>query len=599
MGELLGPHQTSDFRDAVVSASLYVNNWWLILRDVSYFQAFGTPAPLNHLWSLSIEEQFYIAWPFLLALGIRFVPGVSTSTGGRVRLAVVTLGMACASAIAMAILYQPGVDPSRVYYGTDTRCLALLVGAALALVLPSRRLRADISAGAARAVDGLGIAGLVVIAWMLATCDEQSTFLYRGGFMLLSIATALVVAAFVHPAGRLGGVVGCRGVRWIGERSYGIYLWHYPIIVLTTPAGARGVDTARATAQVLATIAIAALSWHVLEDPIRRGAIARLAARVRANRHRHRLGMRRRRPRPNLAQWAASSGGLMLVLVAMAGLAGAGMDRTPTVTGNVTIAKTVSHTAAAAERLRLRRASQTTCRPVVHVGDSTSEGLVTDVFLRDSERLISNWYSRVGATTQHFEISAARSIFERFKGQPNARDVAAAWKSRDFRGCWVLALGTNEAANVAAGSKFTLDQRIDAMMSTIGAQPTLWVNVKTLVTAGAYADVSMAAWNRALTNACSRYPQMRVFDWASAARDEWFIADGIHFTTDGYSARGRLIAGALLGAFPGGGTPSRPRSGSCVVSPRPVPEPPPLQNIAPAGSQTASTPPTAPIGPGL
>ena len=485
-----------------------------------------------------------------------------------------------------------------MYYGTDTRCLALLVGAALALVLPSGRMRADISASATRTVDGLGVAGLVVIAWMLATCDEQSTFLYRGGFLLLSIATALVVAAFVHPAGRLGGVVGCQGMRWIGERSYGIYLWHYPIIVLTTPAGAHGVGALRAAAQVMATVAVAALSWQFLEDPIRRGAIPRLIARVRAERQRHRLGLRRRRRRPYLAGWAVSSAGLVLVLVAMAGLAGAGMDTTPTVRGDVTIAKTVSQTAVA-ERERLRRASRTTCTPVVHIGDSTSEGLVSDIFLRDSGGLISNWYSRVGATTQHFEISGARSIFERFKGQPNARDVAAAWMSRGFHGCWVLALGTNEAANVGAGSKFTLDQRIDAMMSVIGRQPTLWVNVKTLVTAGPYADVNMAAWNTALANACSRYPQMRVFDWVSAVRDEWFIADGIHFTTEGNAARGRLIAGALSGAFPGGGAPSRPKEGSCLVNARPIPAPAQRRPTAPAESQTASKPPPAPIKSGL
>ena len=148
---IFGPAQPSKFRDAVIAAALYVSNWQLIFQHVSYFARFGAPEPLGHLWSLAVEEQFYIFWPFLLLLGTRFIreaPGAPA--GMRPRLALATLALAAASAIAMALLYHPSFDPSRVYDGTDTRAFELLAGAALAMVWPSRKLTPKIAAGGAQ-----------------------------------------------------------------------------------------------------------------------------------------------------------------------------------------------------------------------------------------------------------------------------------------------------------------------------------------------------------------------------------------------------------------------------------------------------------------
>ena len=205
---VIGPHQPSDFRQSAGSALFYFQNWWLIFHDVSYFTQFASPEPLNHLWSLSVEEQFYIFWPFLLLIGLKLVPEVRAGSQIRPRLALVTLGAALVSVVLMAVLYRSNLDPSRVYYGTDTRAQELLIGAALAMVWPSRMLRAGIPGGARRLIDGGGAVGLLVIALMFWRCGEFSPFLYRGGFLLLSIATALVVAASAHPAARLGPILG-------------------------------------------------------------------------------------------------------------------------------------------------------------------------------------------------------------------------------------------------------------------------------------------------------------------------------------------------------------------------------------------------------
>ena len=375
---IFGPAQPDQFRKSVVSAIFYVNNWQQIAANVSYFARFAPEQPLNHLWSLSVEEQFYIFWPFILLIGLKLIRE-RQGNGLRPKLALWTLGLAIVSSIEMAILYHPSLDPSRVYYGTDTRAAGLLFGAALAMVWPSRRLSKRITREARRNLDLLGCVGLLIIAIMVWRTGEFSQFLYRGGFVVLSLATVMVLMPLAHPACRLGNIVGCRPMRWIGVRSYGIYLWQTPVIVLTSPQGHHGQNLLRDVLQIAATFIIAALSWKFVEEPIRHGAIGRLLAR------RRRLGW----------SWATFSPEGRMVLVALA------------VLGVVAIAGMAGLNKASAEgeQIRVKEATaagtkgpvpltkaqaadsqMSSCRAVVHIGDSTSEGLDSAEYLPEAER---------------------------------------------------------------------------------------------------------------------------------------------------------------------------------------------------------------------
>ena len=445
----------------------------------------------------------------------------------------------------MAALFKPSLDPSRVYYGTDTRAFELLFGAALAMVWPSRKLSRRIPVGARNLLDGLGVLGLIVVGLLIGQTDQYSSFLYRGGFVLLSVATVLVVAALAHPASRLGPILGWKPLRWVGVRSYGIYLWHFPVIVLTTPGGiADGAEPLRELLQFAAILGISALSWTFVEEPVRHGAIGRLWRRAKAGEWRP----------ANLSResWAVAGLAAAVVLAACAGMAGVNSVSAEGRDARVEEAIAAGTTEPAPlTPAQANSSERSSCKAVVHIGDSTSEGLTSSDYLPVESQRIEAQYADVGAAEQHMEIAGARSIEERFEGEPNAQEVAEAWKHEGFHGCWVLALGTNEAANVFVGSSVGEMERIEIMMDTIGDEPVMWVNVRSLVEDGdPYAAKNMVQWDEELVKACTRFPSMRVYDWAADVKDEWFIEDGIHFTSPGYAARAELIAHALAHAFP-------------------------------------------------
>jgi peptidoglycan/LPS O-acetylase OafA/YrhL len=270
------------------------------------------------VWSLAVEEQFYLLWPVILGF-------LLTKWGHDRRIVIgAVLGMAAASTLLMAILYTPYTDPSRVYFGTDTRASTMLVGAALAFVWSPWRLTRDTGKGAPLVLDALAAVGLVGVVWFFLNAGEFDPWMYRGGFLVVALFSALLLAGTVHPASRLAPTVfGVALFRWIGVRSYGIYLWHWPIFMVTRPHS----DLPLTGIPLLAlrigiTIGFATLSFRYVEEPVRGGAIGRWLAAYRSSQ-----GERRRRMGRGLV--AVGGAATIVVVVIMVGLSGGSAPARP------------------------------------------------------------------------------------------------------------------------------------------------------------------------------------------------------------------------------------------------------------------------------
>ncbi|MFL0269193.1 acyltransferase family protein [Candidatus Clostridium radicumherbarum] len=262
---LLHPEIVSTIKGDAASSLVYISNWWFIFHKLSYFNSFGQPSPLKNLWSLAIEEQFYIIWPIVLITGLKVFKK-------RTKLSKFVFMAALCSATLMAILYIPGEDPSRVYYGTDTRAFELLIGGWLAIIYPMNRISSKkISVKQKTALNITSIITFSVFIISVIFTNEYQSFLYRGGMLLISLNAAILIACISHPSCYLGRLLSLKPLSWLGKRSYGIYLWHYPIIVLSTPVYEIGNPAYWGVClQIVIIIIIAELSYRFIEMPIRK-----------------------------------------------------------------------------------------------------------------------------------------------------------------------------------------------------------------------------------------------------------------------------------------------------------------------------------------
>jgi peptidoglycan/LPS O-acetylase OafA/YrhL len=274
----------------VVASIFYVNNWWYIAADQSYFEFIGRPPLLKHLWSLAVEEQFYLVWPAIAFLAMRRFARKGVFAVAATLAILSTIWML---QLAVANGFPDFADPSRAYFGTDSHSMGLLIGAAMATFWRPGRMRRSLPTGASVIITAIGIAALLAVIWFFVFVGEFTPWLYRGGFLGLALIVATLIAAASHPGVGLGKAMGTQPWRYIGQRSYGLYLWHWPVFMATRP----GLDLSLDGVPLLIlrlglTVGIAELSFRFVEMPIRRGVIQRYAARIKAA-----SGARRRRLR--------------------------------------------------------------------------------------------------------------------------------------------------------------------------------------------------------------------------------------------------------------------------------------------------------------
>jgi peptidoglycan/LPS O-acetylase OafA/YrhL len=514
------PDEASKLRGGVVASFGYVTNWYLIFHDQSYFAAIGRQPMLQHLWSLAIEEQFYLLWPLLLGLALKFW------RPSRVNLALTILAAAGVSALLMAVLYRGG-DPSRVYYGTDTHASGLLIGAALAVLAPPWRLRGRLGRRAPAALDAMGLTGLLVLVWCFANVSEFDTALYRGGYLVFACVAALVVVVAAHPGATItSGLLGARPAVWIGKRSYGIYLWHWPVYLVTRP----GLDVPLTgiplfVFRVAVTVGLAAASYRYVEVPIRSGALSR---RIAALRQLPLLQRRRVRARLGLA----GAGVVAATVVLGIGLAVAQPAPRPpgfpTKAANIAITTTTSaprapgSTAAPTPAPAPAPAPSSPSTTLVPLGPLARVTAIGDSVMLGAQGSL-RWL--LGDRLQ-LDANVSRHFTE---GLDVVRRLHAAGQLGDVV---VIHLGTNGTVP---------EDQLNEMLQLLSG-------VRRVVVVNAKVD---RPWegpgNEAIAAAVPRFPNALLFDWHAVASEhpEFLVQDGVHLSTAGQQHYALVIASKI------------------------------------------------------
>lgn len=263
---LAEPDELARLRGDALATLGYVANWRYVWSSASYFEQFGVPSPLRHTWSLAIEEQWYLLWPLIVLALMR------VGRGGVRLLGSVSAAGAIISAVLMAVLFDPAGDWSRVYYGTDTRVQGLLVGAALAALLVA--VPHELRSRSGRVVDAAALIGLAGLAWCVWAAADTAEWMYRGGFFVVALSAAVVIAAAVRPrparSGRsIRSLLSTRPLRAVGRISYGLYLWHWPVDVALTSERVGFAGPGLFAARTAVAVALAGFSYRVVERPIR------------------------------------------------------------------------------------------------------------------------------------------------------------------------------------------------------------------------------------------------------------------------------------------------------------------------------------------
>ena len=269
---LWAPDTTKKFLTDAPFSLTGAMNWWLVFNHQDYFEASGRPPLLQHTWSLAVEAQFYLLWPLILLVVLKYL--------GKKLIPAAALIIAATSGVAlMFVSFQLDAanssKVSHVYFGTDTHSIGLFLGAALAVSWIPQNFNLQVTRRAQDFIDGIGVFGFIGILSTFLLIDETKPTLYKIAFPLAGLFGTAILISIVHPASRFAPLLRNKALLWIGERSYAIYLWHWVIFQVSRPqVDIDGEDWALFTLRILVVLALADISLRLVELPIRSGAVA-------------------------------------------------------------------------------------------------------------------------------------------------------------------------------------------------------------------------------------------------------------------------------------------------------------------------------------
>lgn len=267
---LLKPDNIVRVKHDIFAAIFYVSNWWYIAKDVNYFEQFSF-MPLKHLWSLAIEEQFYLFFPAVLITLLLTVKKYQ-------KINLIFWIISLISLVLMMVISEPHLNHSRVYFGTDTRLQTLLLGVSLAFLWPPYKLKAHPPKTVRQGIDIIGTIGLIILIMLFFTVHDDSSWIYNGGFYIISFITLFVIASIVHPSTMIAKAFANPVFVYIGKRSYSLYLWHYPVISFLHSYYIDGqIPIYIMLLDIILTVILAELSYRFIETPFRKNGIKALS----------------------------------------------------------------------------------------------------------------------------------------------------------------------------------------------------------------------------------------------------------------------------------------------------------------------------------
>ncbi|MGK0551190.1 acyltransferase family protein [Enterococcus faecalis] len=523
----------NNIRSVVASCLLYYNNWWQIFKGFSYFDAFAAQSPFTHIWSLAVEAQNYLIWPLLFLVFVQFVKKRSTIFG-------IVMAGAVISALLMALLYVPNADPTRVYYGTDTRLFSILLGSALAFVWPSTRLKMTIPQSARYLLNGLGIGSLLLLLLAFFMLSDHSNFVYYGGMFLVSILAMFFVAVTAHPGADLNRWLTNPIFTWVGKRSYGIYLYQFPVMIFYEAKITNLMDYLwlHSIIELALILGISDLSYRFVENPLRNFAYQDTWVKVK--------GFFQK-------PWLTSGKVTATVLTILSLVMVAGLIIAPAnaINGDQEqLQKRINENQKKLEQQKNQGSTSQTTKSSTSSQTQSTTASTTSTSTETPAIVLSNEQLEIAKTMEITTIGDSvildaaadlQAIFPKMyiDGEvgrqlyTSPELVTKLEKEGRLKNTVLVGLGTN--------GPFT-EAQFDEFMKVIGQRQVYWVNVR----------VPTRRWqnevNAMLTKMAKKYQNLTVIDWYSYSNDheDWFYDDRVHPNVSGGRQYTNFIADKIL-----------------------------------------------------
>lgn len=506
-----------NIRATIITNLAWVYNWWEISHGQSYFDQFGGASPFTHLWTLGVEAQFYLLWPLIITLLFRLFKNTKN-----VRRVIFVL--AVLSAVEMALLYDPA-NINRVYYGTDTRAFSLLLGSWLGLAWPLNRLRANLQQNSRQMLNVVGIIMTIITLIGFLTLNGQSAFTYHGGMFIYSLVGMALMATILHPGARVNGWYSNPVFHWVGQRSYGIYVYQYPVMIFYERLVKVGNHPLlNALVEIAIILAVSELSYRFIEQPCAHYQWANLPADIKNLVQRRDVSWQR---------WTRLGVSVLVFVIALVGFCQP--NRAPKKT---VVQQQIEHNHQAAEQhnkdiakgkkvqhgdtsklqkqyaLSASEIKQAQALKITAIGDSVMADAASSI-----QKLMPNAYvdAQVGR-----QGSATPAVIKQLKANGNLNKIV------------VLNLGTNGAMST---------QTVNQILDEIGpGHQIYWVT----------AHVPTKPWqqtvNKEIKDVAKKHKNVHVVDWyqVSQGHPEWFAKDNVHMGQSGNESFARLIAKSIL-----------------------------------------------------